>query len=133
MLGIDPGSRITGFGVIDMVEQQRYYVASGCIRTRPAAPLSDRIRVIIDGLLGVIDMYKPQMAAVEQVFVNVNPSATLMLGQVRGACISALVLRNLPVTEYSALQSSKCSTWWCVCLIYPIHHSLMLPTPWRWL
>ena len=110
VLGIDPGSRITGFGVIDLVGQQRYYVASGCIRTRNAAPLSERIRVIIDGLLSVIDMYQPKMAAVEQVFVNVNPAATLMLGQARGACISALVLRDLPVSEYSALQVKKSVT-----------------------
>ncbi len=104
ILGIDPGSRITGFGVIDLLGQQRHYVASGCIRTPPGAPLSERIRVIVDGLFGVIDTYQPQAAAIEQVFVNVNPAATLMLGQARGACIAALVLRDLPVAEYTALQ-----------------------------
>ncbi|OQS38969.1 crossover junction endodeoxyribonuclease RuvC [Chromobacterium haemolyticum] len=104
ILGIDPGSRITGFGVIDLLGQQRHYVASGCIRTPQGASLSERIRVIVDGLFGVIDTYRPQAAAVEQVFVNVNPAATLMLGQARGACITALVLRDLPVAEYTALQ-----------------------------
>lgn len=104
ILGIDPGSRITGFGVIDLLGQQRHYVASGCIRTPQGASLSERIRVIVDGLFGVIDAYRPQAAAVEQVFVNVNPAATLMLGQARGACITALVLRDLPVAEYTALQ-----------------------------
>ena len=104
ILGIDPGGRITGFGVIDLLGQQRHYVASGCIRTPPGAPLSERIRVIVDGLFGVIDTYQPQAAAIEQVFVNVNPAATLMLGQARGACIAALVLRDLPVAEYTALQ-----------------------------
>ena len=104
ILGIDPGSRITGFGVIDLLGQQRHYVASGCIRTPQGAALSERIRVIVDGLFGVIDTYRPQAAAIEQVFVNVNPAATLMLGQARGACITALVLRDLSVAEYTALQ-----------------------------
>lgn len=104
ILGVDPGSRITGFGVIDLIGQQRHYVASGCIRTPQGAPLSERIKVIIDGLFGVIDTYQPHEAAIEQVFVNVNPAATLMLGQARGACVSALVLRNLAVSDYTALQ-----------------------------
>ncbi|RQO67174.1 crossover junction endodeoxyribonuclease RuvC [Aquitalea sp. FJL05] len=104
ILGIDPGSRITGFGVIDLLGQQRHYVASGCIRTPQGAPLADRIKVIIDGLFGVIDTYQPHEAAIEQVFVNVNPAATLMLGQARGACVSALVMRNLAVSDYTALQ-----------------------------
>lgn len=104
ILGIDPGSRITGFGVIDVVGQQRHYVASGCIRTGSGAPLAERIKVIVEHLFEVIDTYQPHEAAVEQVFVNVNPAATLMLGQARGAVIAALVQRNLPVGEYTALQ-----------------------------
>ncbi|MDF0605792.1 crossover junction endodeoxyribonuclease RuvC [Neisseriaceae bacterium TC5R-5] len=107
VLGIDPGSRITGFGVIDLIGQQRHYIASGCIRTPPNAVLAERIRVIIHGLFDVIDTYQIHEAAVEQVFVNVNPAATLMLGQARGACLSALVLRDLPVAEYTALQVKK--------------------------
>lgn len=104
ILGIDPGSRITGFGVIDVVGQARHYVASGCIRTPPGAPLAERIKVIVEHLFEVIDTYQPHESAVEQVFVNVNPAATLMLGQARGAAITALVLRQLPVAEYTALQ-----------------------------
>ena len=104
VLGIDPGSRITGFGVIDLHGQARRYVGSGCIRTPPSAPLSERIRVIVTHLFEVIDTYHPTETAVEQVFVNINPAATLMLGQARGACLSALVLRDLPVAEYTALQ-----------------------------
>ncbi|TDR80331.1 crossover junction endodeoxyribonuclease RuvC [Paludibacterium purpuratum] len=104
ILGIDPGSRITGFGVIDVVGSQRHYVASGCIRTPQGAPLAERLRVIAEHLFEVIETYRPQEAAVEQVFVNVNPAATLMLGQARGAVVTALVLRQLPVAEYTALQ-----------------------------
>lgn len=104
ILGIDPGSRITGFGVVDVVGQERHYVASGCIRTREGSPLAERIKIIVEHLFEVIETYQPHEAAVEQVFVNVNPAATLMLGQARGAVVTALVLRDLPVAEYTALQ-----------------------------
>lgn len=104
ILGIDPGSRITGFGVIDVLGQQRVYVASGCIRTEKGATLAARIQVLLEALSEVIAQYAPDESAVEQVFVNVNPAATLMLGQARGAVISALVLARLPVFEYTALQ-----------------------------
>ena len=104
LLGIDPGSRITGFGVIDLVGSQRVYVASGCIRTRAGAPLTERIKTLLEGLSEVVAAYQPGEAAVEQVFVNVNPSATLMLGQARGAVLSALVMAGLPISDYTALQ-----------------------------
>ncbi|MFC3531668.1 crossover junction endodeoxyribonuclease RuvC [Vogesella facilis] len=104
ILGIDPGSRITGFGVIDVIGNQRHYVASGAIRTPPGATLAERIKVLVHGIHQVIDTYQPTESALEQVFVNVNPAATLMLGQARGACMTALVLRDLPVAEYTALQ-----------------------------
>jgi crossover junction endodeoxyribonuclease RuvC len=103
ILGIDPGLRITGFGVIDKQGQQLTYVASGCIKT-PDGELSERLRVILNSLGEVIAQHKPQQVAVEKVFVNVNPQSTLMLGQARGAAICAVVLANLPVAEYTALQ-----------------------------
>ncbi|MDO8208150.1 MAG: crossover junction endodeoxyribonuclease RuvC [Gallionella sp.] len=103
ILGIDPGLRITGFGVIDKVGQQLYYVASGCIKT-PAGDLPERLKVILNSLGEVIAQHKPDQAAVEKVFVNVNPQSTLLLGQARGAAICAAVLANLPVGEYTALQ-----------------------------
>lgn len=103
ILGIDPGLRITGFGVIDVAGQRLEYVASGCIRT-PDGELAARLKCIVDGLAEVIAAYAPQQSAVEQVFVNVNPKSTLLLGQARGAAICALVLKDLPVAEYTALQ-----------------------------
>ncbi|HUX65059.1 crossover junction endodeoxyribonuclease RuvC [Sulfuricella sp.] len=103
ILGIDPGLRVTGFGVIDKLGQQLVYVASGCIRT-PAAELPQRLKSIIDGLGEVIAAYSPEQVAVEKVFVNVNPQSTLLLGQARGAAICAAVLKDLPVAEYTALQ-----------------------------
>lgn len=104
ILGIDPGSRITGFGVIDIIGNQRVYVASGAIRTPSGASLAERIKVLVTGIHDVITTYRPTESALEQVFVNVNPAATLMLGQARGACMTALVMKDLSVAEYTALQ-----------------------------
>ena len=104
ILGIDPGLRSTGFGIIDKAGSKLGYVASGCIKTDAAGSLPLRIRTILDGLVEIIATYQPQQAAVEIVFVNVNPQSTLLLGQARGAAIAALVTANLPVAEYTALQ-----------------------------
>ena len=103
ILGIDPGLRITGFGVLDKVGQKLIYVASGFIKT-PVGELPERLKVILNSLREVIDMHQPQLVAVEKVFVNVNPQSTLLLGQARGAAICAAVLASLPVAEYTALQ-----------------------------
>jgi crossover junction endodeoxyribonuclease RuvC len=103
ILGIDPGLRVTGFGVIDQDGQQLHYVASGCIKT-PAGELPARLKVILNSLGEVIEQHKPAQVAIEKVFVNVNPQSTLLLGQARGAAICAAVLACLPVGEYTALQ-----------------------------
>lgn len=107
ILGIDPGSRITGFGVIDLIGREHHYVASGSIKTPSGAPLSERIAIIVEHIWQVVDTYQPHQAALEQVFVNVNPASTLMLGQARGAAMAALVTKKLPVAEYTALQVKK--------------------------
>jgi crossover junction endodeoxyribonuclease RuvC len=103
ILGIDPGLRVTGFGVIDKVGQQLHYVASGCIKA-PVGELPERLKSILNSLGEVITQHNPEQVAVEKVFVNVNPQSTLLLGQARGAAICAAVLVNLPVAEYTALQ-----------------------------
>ena len=104
ILGIDPGSRITGFGVIDWHGREPVYVASGCIKTLPNDELAGRIGMIVRSIGDLVAEYRPNQAAVEQVVVNVNTADTLMLGQARGADVAALVLRDLPVYEYTALQ-----------------------------
>jgi crossover junction endodeoxyribonuclease RuvC len=104
ILGIDPGLRITGFGVIDKVGQKLRYVTSGCVRSRDSDGLPERIKTLLEGIGEVIATYQPQQSAVEKVFVNVNPQSTLLLGQARGAALSALVSAGLPVAEYTALQ-----------------------------
>ena len=109
ILGIDPGLQTTGFGVLDVEGHQLRYVASGTIRTHKMAlgDLPGRLKVLFDGIGEVAARYEPDVATVEIVFVNVNPQSTLLLGQARGACITALVARDLPVAEYTALQMKK--------------------------
>ena len=103
ILGIDPGLRITGFGVIEKSAQQLRYISSGCVRV-PKGELAIRLKSILQSLRQVIDEYCPNEVAIEKVFVNVNPQSTLLLGQARGAALSAVVLADLPVHEYTALQ-----------------------------
>lgn len=103
ILGIDPGLRTTGFGVIHKQGNKLSYVASGTIKTAEA-DLPQRLKTILGGVAEIIATYRPDCAAIEKVFVNVNPQSTLMLGQARGAAICALVSAELMVSEYTALQ-----------------------------
>ncbi len=104
ILGIDPGLGVTGYGIVEKTGNRLVYIASGRIRSKVAEPLAERLATILSGLAEVIDSYHPLEVAVEQVFVNVNPQSTLLLGQARGAAICAAVLARLPVAEYTALQ-----------------------------
>ena len=104
ILGIDPGLRVTGFGVIDKAGAALSYVTSGCIRTKDAESTPERLRTILDGLAEIIRTHGPAQVVVEEVFVNVNPQSTLLLGQARGTAICASVLAGLPVAEYTAMQ-----------------------------
>lgn len=103
IIGVDPGLRRTGFGLIRREGSRLSYVASGTIRT-PDADLATRLGVIHRGLAEIVAEYRPSEGAVEKVFLNVNPASTLLLGQARGAAITALVVGGLPVHEYTALQ-----------------------------
>ena len=103
ILGIDPGLNRTGFGLIDVTRGRSEHVTAGVIRV-PSGELPQRLAYILSALTEVIHEHHPHIAAVEQVFVNVNPKATLLLGQARGAAICAAVGAGLSVHEYSALQ-----------------------------
>jgi crossover junction endodeoxyribonuclease RuvC len=103
ILGIDPGLRVTGFGVIEKQGNVLRYIASGTIKTADA-DLPQRLKTILSGVGEVIAAYAPDCAAIEKVFVNVNPQSTLLLGQARGAAICGLVMADLAVAEYTALQ-----------------------------
>jgi len=104
ILGIDPGLRITGFGVIEKTGSTLSYVASGCIRTEARTSLPSRLGTIHAGVRELVAQYRPVQSVVEIVFVNVNPQSTLLLGQARGAAITALVAGGIEVAEYTALQ-----------------------------
>jgi crossover junction endodeoxyribonuclease RuvC len=112
ILGIDPGLQTTGFGVIDMAGSKLTYVASGVIETTKGemGNLPARLKVIYDGIREIHARYQPDVASVEITFMNVNPQASLMLGQARGCCVTALVSCGLPVAEYTALQMKQAVT-----------------------
>ena len=105
VLGIDPGSRITGYGFVDCVEGQRsappIYVASGCVRPKAKA-FPERLAEIYRGVSQLIVLYEPQMLSIEEVFMARNPQSALKLGQARGVAIAAAVAHDLPVAEYAA-------------------------------
>lgn len=103
ILGIDPGSRVTGFGVIESDGQRHRYIASGCIRMAEL-PLPERLQRIYAGIAEIVDTYHPEQSAIEQVFLSNNADSALKLGQARGAAIVALMNHQLPVAEYSARQ-----------------------------
>ncbi len=103
ILGIDPGLRVTGFGVIEKNGASLTYIASGCVKSGNAE-LADRLKTLLCGLREVIAAHRPQQVALEKVFVNINPASTLALGQARGTAICAAVDAGLPVAEYTALQ-----------------------------
>jgi crossover junction endodeoxyribonuclease RuvC len=103
ILGIDPGSRVTGYGIVDQDGQQIAYVASGCVRAQGAS-LAERLGIIFDGVNQIIREYRPAEMAIEQVFMNKNADSALKLGQARGAAICAGVNAGVPVAEYAARQ-----------------------------
>ncbi len=110
ILGIDPGLRVTGFGVISVTGNALTYLTCGCIRSDASQRLPERLKMILDDLAVVIARSQPTEVAVEKIFVNVNPQSTLLLGQARGAAISAAVQAGLPVAEYTALQVKQAVT-----------------------
>jgi crossover junction endodeoxyribonuclease RuvC len=110
ILGIDPGLQRTGFGVVDRLGARLSYVASGVIRVPPSEPLPARLAAIFSQVCEVVAQYRPDRAAIEKVFVNVNPNTTLLLGQARGAAITALASSGLVVAEFTPGQIKQAVT-----------------------
>jgi crossover junction endodeoxyribonuclease RuvC len=104
ILGIDPGSRITGYGVLDVLGDEARFVACGVIRTDSKQRFPIRLKEIYDGIDDVILAHKPQMAAIEDIFFAKNPQSALKLGQARGAIITAVMNHEVPLGEYTAKQ-----------------------------
>jgi len=103
ILGIDPGSRITGFGIIELVDGRLSYVESGCIRAGTGV-FAGRLKTIYDGLREIVSQYTPNHVAIEQVFMHKNPDSALKLGQARGAAICAVMSMGLEVSEYTPAE-----------------------------
>lgn len=106
ILGIDPGSQRTGFGLISAEGGRHHYVTSGVIRL-PKGPLPERLNIIFRSLNTIIDEYRPSEAAVEEVFMAKSAGSALKLGQARGAAVVACVGADLAVAEYTARQIKK--------------------------
>lgn len=106
ILGIDPGSRVCGYGVINTVGNKLEYISSGCIKVADL-PFTDRLQIIFEGVTEIIKRYQPIEVAVEEIFVGKSAVSALKLGQARGAVIVACTNQQLPVHEYPPNQIKK--------------------------
>jgi len=102
LLGIDPGLRFTGWGLIESHGNRLRHIADGVIATDAATPVPERLKILHDGLMALLDLHRPAEAAVEETYVNRNGAATLKLGYARGVALLAPALAGVPVTEYAA-------------------------------
>lgn len=109
IMGVDPGSRKTGFGLINTVGGRSEYITSGVIRV-PDVSLPERLKVIFDSVSELIERYIPEQFAIEQVFMAKNAGSALKLGQARGAAIVAAVNHDVPVHEYEARKVKQAIT-----------------------
>ena len=107
ILGVDPGSSATGYGVVEFSRGKLSHVAHGVLRTRRGGALASRLAEIHQGLTAVVAEYRPELVAVERVFVAANPRSALVLGQARGAALAALASAGLEVAELSAREVKK--------------------------
>ncbi len=107
IIGLDPGLRNTGWGVIDMIGTRLIHVANGIVHSDASSALSERLRDLHDGLTEVITTWEPAAAAVEETFVNKNPGSTLKLGQARGVVLLVPALHGIPVAEYTPNHIKK--------------------------
>ena len=101
ILGIDPGSRITGYGIIQQQRKNVLYLDSGCIRTS-VGELSQRLVEIFNGVMQLMQIYTPEEVVIEQVFLHKNPNSALKLGQARGVALVAAAQHQTKIYEYSA-------------------------------
>ncbi|MGN7613085.1 crossover junction endodeoxyribonuclease RuvC [Magnetococcales bacterium HHB-1] len=107
VLGIDPGSNVTGWGIMDEVGRGVRHVAHGCVRLPPKTPLPERLTTIHQKLSGIIAQYQPAAASVEEVFVSRNVQSALKLGHARGVAVAAIGAQGIPIFEYTALKVKK--------------------------
>ena len=101
IIGIDPGSRITGYGVIDADQGRLQYIACGVVKTTPKYPFAYRLNEIFEGINEVVQLHNPVIAAVEDVFMAANPQSALKLGHARGVAVVSVMQNGLTVYDYS--------------------------------
>ncbi|MBD8066880.1 crossover junction endodeoxyribonuclease RuvC [Devosia sp. PTR5] len=102
IIGIDPGLRRCGWGVIEAVDNRLRFVAGGTVKPPLEGSLAERLAALSEGITGVLDDQAPDEVAVEETFVNAGPRSALILGQARGVVLVTPALRGLPVSEYAA-------------------------------
>ena len=107
VLGLDPGLRVTGWGVVESDGARLRHVANGRVTSDDSRPLAERLVQLYDGLMAVVEAHTPDAAAVEETFVNKNPASTLKLGVARGVVLLAPARAGLPVAEYAANAIKK--------------------------
>ncbi len=107
ILGIDPGLRHTGWGLVQKDQSRLVFVSAGLINADSSLALAERLAEIYESLVRVIDTFHPQEAAIEETFVNKNPNSTLKLGQARGVALLAPAMRHISVSEYTPNQIKK--------------------------
>ncbi len=104
VLGIDPGSHVTGYGIITSEDQTPHYVAHGLIKMRKNTPLYERLGRVYNGIVEVIELFQPDVLAIEKVFFAKNPRSALMLGHARGVAMLPGILKQIEIHEYSPLE-----------------------------
>lgn len=107
VLGIDPGSRVTGYGIVEEKDKKLVSIASGVIQIRTDGEFSDRLKKIYQGITDIIEKYQPDSVAVENIFFAKNARSLIKLGEARGAAITAAANRNLAVYEYTPTEIKR--------------------------
>jgi crossover junction endodeoxyribonuclease RuvC len=110
VLGIDPGTAVTGYGLVERTGQHVTLVECGVIRTSAGRPLPIRIRDIYEGIVELIERHRPSAVSIEDVFHGKNSRTALSLGHARGAIMLAAALKDLPIAEYTAVEIKKAVT-----------------------
>ncbi|MFN2353858.1 MAG: crossover junction endodeoxyribonuclease RuvC [Desulfopila sp.] len=101
ILGIDPGSRVTGYGIIESHRGRLGFIACGVVKTTPSYPFATRLNEIFEGINEVVQLHDPTVAAIEDVFLSSNPGTAIKLGQARGAAVVAVMQNGVAVSNYT--------------------------------
>lgn len=110
VIGIDPGSHITGYGVVEKAGSQLRHVDNGCLTGGKSSPLPERLRQIYDSLMETLETFQPQVIVVEEVFFAKNPSSALKLGESRGIVLLAATQKKIPICEYATREVKQAIT-----------------------